>query len=164
MLLQQMGNRAAPLGRLAGVHTHVLGELELGDVALRARAGAECAVPAPGAAGRRSAATAVAVLRPAGSDRAAVCAAAGESRSFVTRAHRSSPLEFEPSAVLVVTRQRVHREREARAVEHDRFSVALIPHTLQHTTLGELEVGTVVNVETDLVAKYVERLLAGRSA
>jgi len=45
-------------------------------------------------------------------------------------------------------------------VEQDRFSVALIPHTLAHTTLGKLEVGSLVNLETDLLAKYVERQLA----
>jgi riboflavin synthase len=45
-------------------------------------------------------------------------------------------------------------------VDADRFSVALIPHTLQNTTLGALEVGGIVNIETDLLAKYVERRLA----
>jgi riboflavin synthase len=49
------------------------------------------------------------------------------------------------------------------AVESDRFSVALIPHTLTHTTLGQLQVGSVVNLETDLLAKYVERQLESRS-
>ena len=44
-------------------------------------------------------------------------------------------------------------------VENDWFSVALIPHTLEHTTLGTLEVGHPVNIETDLLAKYVERQL-----
>ncbi|MGH2751169.1 MAG: riboflavin synthase [Actinomycetota bacterium] len=37
------------------------------------------------------------------------------------------------------------------------FQVALIPHTLEVTTLGELSVGSVVNIELDLIAKYVER-------
>jgi riboflavin synthase len=46
--------------------------------------------------------------------------------------------------------------------ETDRFSVALIPHTLAHTTLGKVEVGGVVNLETDLLAKYVERQLESR--
>jgi riboflavin synthase len=46
--------------------------------------------------------------------------------------------------------------------EADRFSVALIPHTLAHTTLGALQVGDVVNLETDLLAKYVERQLESR--
>lgn len=47
-------------------------------------------------------------------------------------------------------------------VEADRFSVALIPHTLQVTTLGGLSVGDQVNLETDVLAKYVERQLASR--
>ena len=41
------------------------------------------------------------------------------------------------------------------------FAVALIPHTLEATTLGELEPGFVVNLEVDVLAKYVERLLIG---
>lgn len=45
-------------------------------------------------------------------------------------------------------------------VEPGRFSVALIPHTLAHTTLGERGAGDEVNLETDLLAKYVQRLLA----
>ena len=38
------------------------------------------------------------------------------------------------------------------------FEVALIPHTLAATTLGRLRVGAAVNVEVDVIAKYVERL------
>jgi riboflavin synthase len=45
-------------------------------------------------------------------------------------------------------------------VEPGRFSVALIPHTLQATTLGQLKPGDEVNLETDVLAKYVERQLA----
>jgi riboflavin synthase len=41
------------------------------------------------------------------------------------------------------------------------FAVALIPHTLEVTTLGELEPGRPVNLEVDVLAKYVERLLLG---
>jgi riboflavin synthase len=44
------------------------------------------------------------------------------------------------------------------------FQVALIPHTLTVTTLGRLEVGTRVNVEVDVVAKYVERLMGLNAA
>ena len=40
----------------------------------------------------------------------------------------------------------------------DRFSVALIPYTLDVTTLGPLTVGGKVNLETDILAKYVQRL------
>jgi riboflavin synthase len=39
------------------------------------------------------------------------------------------------------------------------FEVALIPHTAERTTLGALRVGEAVNIEVDIVAKYVERLL-----
>ena len=39
------------------------------------------------------------------------------------------------------------------------FEVALIPHTLQVTTLGRLQVGDFVNVEIDILAKYVARLM-----
>jgi riboflavin synthase len=39
------------------------------------------------------------------------------------------------------------------------FEVALIPHTAERTTLGALRVGEAVNLEVDIVAKYVERLL-----
>jgi riboflavin synthase len=41
-------------------------------------------------------------------------------------------------------------------VQNDRFSVALIPHTLEMTTLGRRNVGDRVNLETDVLAKYVE--------
>jgi riboflavin synthase len=40
------------------------------------------------------------------------------------------------------------------------FRVALIPHTMQVTTLGALQVGAQVNIETDVVARYVARLIA----
>ncbi len=42
--------------------------------------------------------------------------------------------------------------------EQNRFSVALIPYTLAVTTLGPLTVGGKVNLETDILAKYVQRL------
>jgi riboflavin synthase len=44
-------------------------------------------------------------------------------------------------------------------VQEDRFSVMLIPHTLAHTTLGLKRPGDTVNLETDLLAKYVEKQL-----
>jgi riboflavin synthase len=46
-------------------------------------------------------------------------------------------------------------------VTADGFSVALIPHTLAKTTLGQKAVGDVVNLETDLLAKYVGKCLRG---
>lgn len=44
-------------------------------------------------------------------------------------------------------------------VQEDRLSVALIPHTLAVTTLGNLQEGESVNLETDILAKYVARQL-----
>ena len=44
-------------------------------------------------------------------------------------------------------------------VTENSFSVVLIPHTLQVTTIGQRDVGDKVNIETDLLAKYVERQL-----
>jgi riboflavin synthase len=45
------------------------------------------------------------------------------------------------------------------SVGEDSFQVALIPHTQKHTTLGAWQVGDEVNLEVDILAKYVERLL-----
>ena len=45
------------------------------------------------------------------------------------------------------------------SVEGARFSINLIPHTLEATTLGGLKVGGKVNLEIDLIARYVERML-----
>ena len=44
----------------------------------------------------------------------------------------------------------------------DAFAVALVPHTLSATTLRDLAPGQAVNLEVDVLAKYVERLLAPR--
>jgi riboflavin synthase len=49
------------------------------------------------------------------------------------------------------------------AIDGDQLEVALIPHTVAATTLGAAGTGTRINVEVDVLAKYVERL-AGRSA
>jgi riboflavin synthase len=48
-------------------------------------------------------------------------------------------------------------------VDDDSFAVSLIPTTLEHTTLGSRQVGETVNIEVDVLAKYVERLLQGRT-
>lgn len=44
-------------------------------------------------------------------------------------------------------------------VERNEFSVNLIPHTLAHTNLGELHEGDCVNIETDILGRYVQRML-----
>lgn len=50
------------------------------------------------------------------------------------------------------------------AVEGDRFFLNLIPHTFTHTALGNKKPGDVLNLEIDLIARYVERMLATRFA
>jgi len=46
-------------------------------------------------------------------------------------------------------------------VDRETFGVALIPYTLSETTLGTIAVGDELNLEVDVLAKYVERLIAG---
>ncbi|HBI15051.1 MAG TPA: riboflavin synthase [Desulfobulbaceae bacterium] len=48
--------------------------------------------------------------------------------------------------------------------EGERFTVSIIPHTLSVTTLGGLKPGDTVNVEVDIIGKYVEKLLMEKSA
>jgi riboflavin synthase len=49
-------------------------------------------------------------------------------------------------------------------VTGDRFAVALIPETLERTTLGTATPGDRVNIEVDVLAKHVEKLLEGARA
>lgn len=48
------------------------------------------------------------------------------------------------------------------SVKRTTFDIALIPHSAQRTTLGSLREGDLVNVEVDIIGKYVERLLSAR--
>ena len=48
------------------------------------------------------------------------------------------------------------------AVDDEGFEVALVPHTVAHTAFAETAVGEGINLEVDLVARYVERLLQAR--
>lgn len=50
------------------------------------------------------------------------------------------------------------------AVDGAYFSVNIVPHTLQETTLGTAEVGFEANLEADLLARYMERLMQGDAA
>lgn len=49
-------------------------------------------------------------------------------------------------------------------VSEDRFAVSIIPHTAAVTTISRRQAGDTVNLEVDILAKYVERLLTGRAA
>ena len=46
------------------------------------------------------------------------------------------------------------------AADHESLTVSLIPHTAANTTLGTLEPGDPVNVEVDMLARYIERLMS----
>jgi riboflavin synthase len=50
------------------------------------------------------------------------------------------------------------------AVDAEGFEVALVPHTLAHTAFAQTRVGDAVNLEVDMLARYVERLLATQEA
>ena len=61
-------------------------------------------------------------------------------------------------------RRLAHRQRgQRRRRPEPWFEVSLIPTTLRETTLGARAPGEPVNLEVDVIAKYVERLLGGRS-
>jgi riboflavin synthase len=49
-------------------------------------------------------------------------------------------------------------------IDGEVFDVSLIPETLERTNLGAVEAGAAVNLEVDVLAKYVEKLLDGRDA
>src|ERR1700676_1288356 len=49
-------------------------------------------------------------------------------------------------------------------LEQNICTVAIIPHTVERTNLGSLHPGDPVNLEADLIAKYVEKMMSGRSA
>ncbi|MEJ6555350.1 riboflavin synthase [Microbacterium esteraromaticum] len=74
-----------------------------------------------------------------------------------------APLVVDKGSISVAgTSLTVSAVSAAAAGEHW-FEVSLIPETLEATTLGALEAGDVVNLETDILARHVERLLAFRS-
>ncbi|MBS7404412.1 MAG: riboflavin synthase, partial [Oxalobacter sp.] len=54
-----------------------------------------------------------------------------------------------------LTENRVHEEKSCCLI-----SINLIPHTLEATTLKNLTAGSAVNLEIDLIARYVERMLS----
>ena len=47
------------------------------------------------------------------------------------------------------------------AVTHNTFEINIIPHTFENTVMRDYQVGTLVNLEVDLIARYLERLLPG---
>ena len=66
-------------------------------------------------------------------------------------------LEFAPWGMLGLTLQSAR-------IPGDAFAVALVPHTLAHTAFSETRPGDPINLEVDMLARYVERLLAAKDA
>lgn len=48
-------------------------------------------------------------------------------------------------------------------LDGNRFSVAIIPHTIENTTFKDLKIGDIVNIETDILGRYAEKLLSAYS-
>jgi riboflavin synthase len=84
----------------------------------------------------------------------------GESYELVVEAPRelAKYLAFKGSVVVNGVSLTVNRVEDV--AEGCRFSINLIPHTIQVTTLKHLVVGSKVNLEIDLIARYVERMLS----
>jgi riboflavin synthase len=90
--------------------------------------------------------------------------ALGESRELVIDAPRELAkfLAFKGSVVVNGVSLTVNRVEDLGAAEGQacRFSINLIPHTISVTTLKNLHPGSRVNLEIDLIARYVERMLS----
>ena len=80
-------------------------------------------------------------------------AAMTRSPSF-SRSSESSTITIRPARISSIASATVAARLP------DGFAVALIPHTIEVTTLGPAAVGRAVNLELDVVAKYVEALVA----
>jgi riboflavin synthase len=86
--------------------------------------------------------------------------AVGESWELVVDAPRELArfLAFKGSVVVNGVSLTVNRVEDIEGI--CRFSINLIPHTIQMTTLKHLRAGSKVNLEIDLIARYVERMLS----
>jgi riboflavin synthase len=92
----------------------------------------------------------------------------GESRELVIDAPQELAkfLAYKGSVVVNGVSLTVNRveDVEARDEKVCRFSINLIPHTIEVTTLKHLRAGAKVNLEIDLIARYVERMLSATKA
>jgi len=84
------------------------------------------------------------------------CEPIGESRELVIRAPQALAKYIAPKGSITVDGVALTTNRITSAD----FSINLIPHTMAVTTLRRLQAGSRVNLEIDLIARYVERLLA----
>jgi riboflavin synthase len=84
----------------------------------------------------------------------------GESWELVIQASRDLAKYFAYKGSIVVNGVSLTVNRVEDAADACLFSINLIPHTIQVTTLRHLAVGKQVNLEVDLLARYVERMLS----
>lgn len=86
----------------------------------------------------------------------------GESHELLIDAPRALGRYLAYKGSITVNGVSLTVNRVADRDETTEISINLIPHTLEQTTLGTLAAGAQVNLEIDLIARYVERMLAGR--
>ena len=84
----------------------------------------------------------------------------GESWKLTIRAPQALAKFIAPKGSVTVNGVSLTTNR----VEGSEFDLNLIPHTLQMTNLKDLAAGGQVNLEVDLIARYVERMLAGQAS
>ena len=84
----------------------------------------------------------------------------GESHRFDIRAPESLARYLAAKGSIAVNGVSLTVNTVNDAVDGRDFSINLIPHTLEHTTLGDLEPGSRVNLEADMLARYADRLMA----
>ena len=84
----------------------------------------------------------------------------GESHELVIKAPKSLAKFIARKGSITVDGVSLTTNR----VKGRRFSINLIPHTVEVTTLGQLKTGSRVNLEIDLIARYVERMLTAGAA
>ncbi|HXF44782.1 MAG TPA: riboflavin synthase [Burkholderiaceae bacterium] len=92
------------------------------------------------------------------------CFERGENRELVLEAPRDFARFFAYKGSVAVDGVSLTINRVEDAPQCCRISINLIPHTLAATTLKELAPGARVNLEVDLIARYVERMLAAERA
>jgi riboflavin synthase len=96
------------------------------------------------------------------------CEPVGESHELVIRAPQALAKYIAPKGSITVdgvalTTNRITSAAPGDTAAHN-FSINLIPHSMAVTTLHRLQAGSRVNLEIDLIARYVERLLAAGAA
>ena len=86
----------------------------------------------------------------------------GENRELIIRAPKTLKkyLAVKGSVVVNGVSLTTNWVKDAADGESCEFSINLIPHTLSVTTLGQLHAGAKVNLEVDLIARYVERMMS----